>query len=856
MKKYFTILLVCLIATLKAQVDKTVLKNHLYELGYKWITEEQLFINSSHTDKQTQITHIYFKQQFQNSEIYNTQSSIHLDKNGKVFNKNLFLYNTAEVANSAKYDASQALSVALTEANIPSKALNKAIFLQDKKFEIKDKAMSSAAVKGKQVFFIKDNKLFSAWQIEVLNDETNDWLDMVIDAGDGSIIHKSNYTTKCNPAEMAASKQNKPYYFNFDDEPTLGKADAGGTYRVFPIPLESPARGNRKLVNNAYDVAASPYGWHDDNGIAGAEYTITRGNNVWAKEDTLATNGDEGYSPDAGANLVFDYEYNLGANPRSNLNAAITNLYFWNNTMHDVFYHYGFDEEAGNYQNINYTGQGQGNDFVFADAQDGSGTNNANFSAPADGTNGRMQMYLWVNGTTSTKNAQIQSPAAIAGQYNAVQSSFGPKLGVYPITGQLVLVNGGGTKPAEGCSTPLVNAADVNGKIALIDRGTCGFVTKVNAAQQAGAIAVIVFNNSTQAIYSMTGSGASGITIPSVMMSQADGVTIKKYLDSGIVTLSLFDSSSVSLTSPTFDSDFDNGVIAHEYGHGISGRLTGGAANSSCLTNQEQAGEGWSDFFALVLTSKPYETTLAGRGMGTHLINQDTNGLGIRNYKYSRDMTINPATYNSIKTFAIPHGVGFVWCSMLYDMYLAMIDRYGFDENVYTGNGGNNKALRLVVEGLKLQPCNPGFVDSRDAILKADSILNGNVNKDIIWKAFARRGLGFSASQGAASSRSDGTQAFDLPAGLSNSIAEQNVTSSIKLFPNPSSNGKFSIHASNNLGNCEYTIFDVSGKVLQSSTISISENTNDIDIAFCKAGIYLITIKSSEGSTTKKLIIE
>ncbi len=49
-------------------------------------------------------------------------------------------------------------------------------------------------------------------------------------------------------------------------------------------------------------------------------------------------------------------------------------------------------------------------------------------------------------------------------------------------------------------------------------------------------------------------------------------------------------------------ASFDNGVIAHEYGHGISNRLTGGASNVGCLSNQEQMGEGWSDWFGLMLT--------------------------------------------------------------------------------------------------------------------------------------------------------------------------------------------------------------------------------------------------------------
>ena len=86
-----------------------------------------------------------------------------------------------------------------------------------------------------------------------------------------------------------------------------------------------------------------------------------------------------------------------------------------------------------------------------------------------------------------------------------------------------------------------------------------------------------------------------------------------------------------------------------------------------------------------------------------------------------------------------------------------------FDANFYTGTGGNNTAIALVTEALKLQPCSPGFVDGRDAILAADMALYGGIHQCEIWAAFARRGLGFSATQGSSGSRSDGTEAFDLP---------------------------------------------------------------------------------------------
>ncbi|HBY67369.1 MAG TPA: peptidase, partial [Flavobacteriaceae bacterium] len=116
-----------------------------------------------------------------------------------------------------------------------------------------------------------------------------------------------------------------------------------------------------------------------------------------------------------------------------------------------------------------------------------------------------------------------------------------------------------------------------------------------------------------------------------------------------------------------------------------------------------------------------------------------------------------------IKTAAVPHGVGSVWAEMLWEMTWTLIDEHGFDPDYYnftgdvTQDAGNIMALALVTEGMKLQPCSPGFVDGRDAIIAADQAIYGGANECLIWEAFAKRGLGFSASQGSSGSRGDGT---------------------------------------------------------------------------------------------------
>jgi hypothetical protein len=103
---------------------------------------------------------------------------------------------------------------------------------------------------------------------------------------------------------------------------------------------------------------------------------------------------------------------------------------------------------------------------------------------------------------------------------------------------------------------------------------------------------------------------------------------------------------------------------------------------------------------------------------------------------------------------------------MLWEVYWNLIDRYGFNADLYGAwsSGGNNLALQLVMDGMKLQVCRPGFVDGRDAILMADVALTGGANRCEIWRGFTKRGLGASANQGSSLSRTDGVEAFDLPA--------------------------------------------------------------------------------------------
>jgi len=188
-------------------------------------------------------------------------------------------------------------------------------------------------------------------------------------------------------------------------------------------------------------------------------------------------------------------------------------------------------------------------------------------------------------------------------------------------------------------------------------------------------------------------------------------------------------------------------------------------------------GEGWSDWLALVLTDDPNRPNPRSRAFAPWVRFMGRDDVGLRGTRYTPDMSVNGTTYGMLKDLPVPNGVGFAWGTMLWEMYWNLIDRYGFNPNVYEAwnTGGNNLAIQLVIDGMKLQPCRPGFVDGRDAILLADDVLTGKVdaygnpvrgsgkNQCTIWRGFAKRGLGFSASQGSALSVTDGVEAFDSP---------------------------------------------------------------------------------------------
>ena len=133
---------------------------------------------------------------------------------------------------------------------------------------------------------------------------------------------------------------------------------------------------------------------------------------------------------------------------------------------------------------------------------------------------------------TGDVKVTVNSPSSIAGDYFGLSGSFGADL--TPISGTLVLVDDGSGNPNEGCSS-LTNGAAISGNIAVVYRGSCNFSSKALNAQNEGALAVIVVNNvSGPAVGMASGDDGDQVTIPTFMLSQADGQAIINELASGV----------------------------------------------------------------------------------------------------------------------------------------------------------------------------------------------------------------------------------------------------------------------------------------------------------------------------------
>ena len=328
---------------------------------------------------------------------------------------------------------------------------------------------------------------------------------------------------------------------------------ASDSYNVYTV---DPGAGTQIVVPGPGDGnLESPEGW-----LEGPQTTRhIQGNNVEAYLDRDANNKPDAGGTNVGSgNFLSDSDLTQPPTTSENQNVSVQNLFYLNNVVHDELYSHGFTEAAGNFQEDNFGKGGKGSDSVEAEAQDGSGTDNANFATPPDGQNPRMQMYLW------TPPGGQQEVVVGGTSYDAVSMGFGPGLSTTGLTGPLASYNDGVAPTGDACQA--MARGSLAGTIAIVDRGACNFDLKVKNAQTAGAIGVIIANNVVGTPFA--GAGASGgIKVPSVMVSQADGAAIRAAVPStGTMR-------TKAVLPPMLASSLDSDIVYHEYGHGLTWRL-------------------------------------------------------------------------------------------------------------------------------------------------------------------------------------------------------------------------------------------------------------------------------------------
>ncbi len=753
---FFTTAIIAQSQTPKAIVSD-YLNTHSSEFGLSSEDISDFIISDAYETQHNEVKHIYVQQRYHGIPIYNAITSFYVDRNKKISmtgNRFIPLLKDKIVGDQPNISALESIRKAVEVLGIPGAIIPNSVTTRNEGegIVLENINFSNVPVHVKKVYTpAKDGKIYLSWDMAIARKDNSDYISLRINALTGELVDKSNWTVYCDMNHLRGLGHRSTHMRSASPIETISKAQmplplAKGSYRVVALPAESPIHGTFQLLQGPANDQASPLGWHDNNT---QKFTITRGNNVHAYADKFSAESPSSPEPDGGANLVFDFPYDSSQTIESenNLHAATTNLFYMNNMMHDILYGFGFDENAGNFQDYNFGKGGVEGDHVVAQAQDGGGRNNANFATPGDGSSPRMQMFLWDGSNGSTVNVVYDD--GTSSSVDVIPASYGGEIPSPPIEAEAIIADDGSINPTRACNAPL---QAMNGKVALIDRGTCEFGTKSLHAQEAGAIAVLVCGFDNSRVRMAPGADGGSVTIP-CFYAPKEACDEIKLLTEGSFKLRI--GTEVVQDSSINDGDFDNGVIAHEFSHGISNRLTGGPSNSGCLSNGEQMGEGWSDFFALALTHRPGDKGTDPRGIGNYVTSQPVDGPGIRDKPYSTDMSINDFTYFTARTLSIPHGLGSVWCMMLWEMYWALVDEYGYDADLSNKNSGNAIAIQLVVDGMKLQPCQPGFVDGRDAILLADKMNNNGVNSCLIWKAFAKRGLGYGANQGSSASIGD-----------------------------------------------------------------------------------------------------
>ena len=696
---------------------------------------------------------VTFRQRIGDVDVFHSDAKVLLARDLSLVAIAGSLRDDASVSAAFSLDGARAIESAFRDLHglaIADEVVDEGALAGDfRAFSLRDDGAARAAdlvfsenARAKRVWFPLPHRLVAAYYLEMFVgrvDATNaDAYAYVIAADDGRLLYRQNLTV--NDA--------------FDYRVF---ADTDGDHRPLDGPIADHTPHPTGVPDQSYPAYVAPVlismeGFNTNPEQAAdpwlpANATESQGNNVHAYTDDSAPDGFS--SGDVRATTTssqtFDRVFDTSADPTADDDqraAAVTQLFYTINWLHDYWYDSGFDEQAGNAQFNNYGRGGLPNDAMRAEGQDGvqlGQLNNANMATPTDGFSPRMQMYVYSAPAMSDLDVQPLNMSLVTSS-----ASFGP--GAFDVTAELALAEDGTPDINDICQS-VTN--DVSGKIALIDRGTCTFSSKVQRAEAAGAVGVIIANHTAGAPPpQMPGQGNTGIGVVSVTFE--DGNLLKSELMNGTVTVDI--ARTIGVRS---DSTLDTLIIAHEWGHYLHHRL------QICSARQcAGQSEGWGDFLSLHTAIREGDDVIDGTysaAVFAPVARFDAGYFGIRRAPYSRDISKSPLTFRHIQDGEpLPggaalqgtsprnsevHNTGEVWAAMMLEAYGQLIDRTTGANPAYSFDEARRRISEYIVAGLQLAPRDPTFTEQRDALL---AVAAANDPDDMLALAagFAARGAG------------------------------------------------------------------------------------------------------------------
>lgn len=383
----------------KSDVLRNFVKSNNLLVGLTDEQANQLKLAADYTNPDGELSFVHYDQTINNVPVFRGEIKASFTKNGEMIR---VINNLAPALDYQR---------AATDFRNPLDAVTDAARYTNYELKASDAVLNETTSTGlKAVFGTGDwattaEKMYfptepgvvrAAWRVLIWQPDYSYYV--IVDAETGKMLWRKCITEEQSQAATFNVYANTTSFLRVLDNPapmTPGPIDPTlGTQGIIQ------ARTNLTLVGNEAPYTFNNNGWITD-GANGAN-GWTDGNAVEAGVDRVAPNGVDAVVN--GTNRTFNFAYNPGpGNPSPGddplgvefQKGAATQMFYVMNRYHDEMYLLGFTEAARNFQQDNFGRGGIGADRISAEGQDSSGFNNANFSLPADGVRGVMQMYLW-----------------------------------------------------------------------------------------------------------------------------------------------------------------------------------------------------------------------------------------------------------------------------------------------------------------------------------------------------------------------------------------------------------------------------------------------------------------------------